>query len=619
MAWSRNRTFLLSLLVGCALGLRPLAAAEPSLTAVLSSSETTVGRPVELEIRVTGASNPKPPGQIEIDGLEIQSMGTSRQYQMNNFSINYSFTFSYMVMPQRAGRFVIPPQTVEAGDEKLQTPELVLNVSAGAGGGAQAARPRRQGGLVEGAEVGFLEMLIPETSAYVGEIVPVQIRVAIGVRTPVQSLQTGVQIAGQGFTTMRMTEPRQSIDTINGRSYHVFIYKTALAAARTGKLEIGPAEMSPVVRVPRPGAQNPFRQRGGPFDDPFFNNFFNDPAFAPSVSREVHLQSEKVTLEMKPLPPGAPPEFAGAVGNFSLKVEASPRKLKVGDPITVRATINGRGNFDRVNAPVLENEAGWHKYPPSDSFKQDDDVGISGAKTFEIVVSPKEGKAELPPLVFTYFDPAKETYVTLKSDPIPLEVEGEAAPATTAPTAAPAASPGATPPAAGTPAPQEVEDILPQLDERTGAVENFEPVYRQRGFWLAQIVPLLVLIGFIAWRWRQARGENRELKRQAALQREAAAAQREMRRADSTAQEYLAQAARAVQLKTALARNANPNTVDAETAANTFQLDEEGRARLRQLFAQRDEVRYSGGANGHSELSPEERREIRELVEGLSV
>lgn len=592
---------------------------EPSVTAVLSNSETSVGQPVELEIQVTGASNPRPPAQITVDGLEIQSMGTSRQYQIQNFSINYSFTFSYMVTPLRAGRLVIPPQPIDVGGDTLETPELTLNVSAGASGGARSAQPNRRSGALDGREIGFMEMLIPETTAYVGEVVPVQIRVAIGMQTPVQSRQTDVQIAGQGFTTMRTTEPRQSIETINGRSYQVFIYKTAVAAARTGKLEIGPAEMNPVVRIPRPGTRNPFRQRGGPFDDPFFNNFFNDPAFAPSVAREVHLESEQATLEVKPLPPNAPSQFAGAVGNFSLKVEASPKKVNVGDPITIRATVTGRGNFDRVNAPVLANDQGWHQYPATDNFRQDDDVGISGAKTFEIVVSPKEKKDELPPLIFSYFDPAKETYVTLQSDPIAIAVEGAAAPAPqAAPTSAPAASPQTSPPPASSPTPaQPVDDILPQLDERTAAEASFAPLYTRRPFWLAQLVLLVTFIAFLAWRWHGRRANNRELKRQAELQREAAAAERALRRSDASAHEYLAQAARTVQLKTAVARKTNPHVVDAEIAAATFGLDEHGRARLRRLFERRDEVRYSGSTNGHSEVSPEERREIQELVEGL--
>ena len=72
--------------------------------------------------------------------------------------------------------------------------------------------------------------------------------------------------------------------------------------------------------------------RGGPFDDPFFNNLFNDPAFAPSMPKEVHLKSEAATLEVKPLPPNPPVEFSGAVGTFIMKVDANPKNAQVGDP-----------------------------------------------------------------------------------------------------------------------------------------------------------------------------------------------------------------------------------------------------------------------------------------------
>src|SRR5207249_2280366 len=98
----------------------------------------------------------------------------------------------------------------------------------------------------------------------------------------------------------------------------------------------------------------------------------------------------------------------------------------------------GRGNFDRVNAPILENDRGWHKYPPSSKFKQDDDVGISGAKSFETVISPNEKKQAVPPFVFVYFDPAKEDYVTLRSEAAPITVEGGAAPAPSIAAASPA-------------------------------------------------------------------------------------------------------------------------------------------------------------------------------------
>jgi hypothetical protein len=300
-----------------------------------------------------------------------------------------------------------------------------------------------------------------------------------------------------------------------------------------------------------------------------------------------------------------------------MRTDANPKKLQVGDPMTVTASISGRGNFDRVTAPALENDAGWHKYPPSDKFAQDDDVGISGTKRFETVVSPKERKDKLPPLVFTFFDPVKETYVSLRSDDLPLRVEGGAAP-TPAPAVAATqpAAPAAADAPAPTPAPQG-QDILYQLNERPVAGQNFAPLYARPVFWLAQLLPLLGLGAFVALRMRQARRDNRDRQRIAHLQHQAAELERRLRGNGATPQEYLADASRTVQLKTALAKNVDPNLVDAETAATAFRLDEQQSARLRQLFEQSDELRYSGGRAGGQTISPQSRQEILDLVENL--
>jgi hypothetical protein len=322
-----QRLLVPSLLLLSAVG---LAAQTPSVTAVLTDSETELGRPVQFEIQVTGASNPKPPAEITVEGLDIDPAGTSRQYQMQNFSVSYSFTFTYTIMPLQAGTFRIPPQIVDVAGQALRTPELtlkVVNSPGGQSGGARGGR-RAGGGNIDPAQIGFVEMLLPKSVAYVGEMIPVQIRLGINMRAPIESLGSGVQIGGQGFTTQKMAEPRQTVETVNGRTYQVYIFKTAIAAARAGKLEIGPAEINPIVRVPRGGQSNRSLPRDLA-DDPFFNNFFNDPAFAPSIPKEVKLKSEPQTVEMKPLPPNAPPEFSGAVGTFILKADANPKTAAV--------------------------------------------------------------------------------------------------------------------------------------------------------------------------------------------------------------------------------------------------------------------------------------------------
>src|SRR6476469_2367878 len=135
----------------------------PSVTAVLSNSEVTVGETVELQIKVTGPGDARPPEEISIDGLEIHSTGTSRQFEIHNFSTNSSVTYNYTILPLRAGRFTIPPQTVHAGGKILRTPELELTV-ADAPGQQTTTRPGRntQSQSSNARDLVFAELIVPK-------------------------------------------------------------------------------------------------------------------------------------------------------------------------------------------------------------------------------------------------------------------------------------------------------------------------------------------------------------------------------------------------------------------------------------------------------------------------
>ena len=599
----------------------------PSVTAVLSNSETVVGEMVELQIKVTGPGDANPPEEILIDGLEIHATGQSRQFEIHNFSTSSSVTYNYTILPLRAGRFTIPPQTVRAGGSLLRTPELILNV-ADEPGRSSGARPSRgtQNQSIRASDLVFAELVVPKKTAYVGEIVPVQIRMGFDPRVRPRLIEPP-EITGQGFTAQKLQESGQNSETINGRPYDVVSYKTAITAARAGKFELGPVKAKAQVLVPR--ARNAPRARSrSPFDlfdldDPFSDPFFSNPFAQMGERREVDIKSEPVALEVKPLPPNAPSSFSGAIGNFTMTTDANPKSVQVGDPITVTTAISGRGNFDRVNAPVVEDERGWHKYPPSSKFKQDDEVGLSGTKTFETVLSPNEKKQSLPLLAFSYFDPVKEQYVTLRSEPVAISVQGGAAPANVA-AAQPASSPAATVtrPASAAQITAKPQDILYQLTERPRATESFAPIYTRRVFWGAQGIPLLALIGFAVWKIRRARINNRQMQRMAALHHEAAELMHNLRRKDASPREYYAEASRVIRVKTALAssgRGIDPNIVDAETAADTFKLNNDERDRLRRLFEQSDEWQYSGAHNGPGRISPENRRDVLELIDNLRV
>jgi hypothetical protein len=584
----------------------------------------TLGDTVDLQIKVTGPGDARPPEEISVDGLEIHSTGTSRQFEIHNFATSSSVTYNYTILPLRAGRFTIPPQTVLAGGKILRTPELALNVTDTPN--QQTTRPGRsaQGTQSRTANVRdlvFAELIIPKKTAYVGEIVPVQIRMGFDARVQPR-LTEPPDITGQGFTAQKMQQSGQNLETINGRTFDVVTFKTAITAARAGKFEIGPVKAKAQVVVPRrrnaPRSRSPFDLFD--LDDPFSDPFFSNPFAGFGERRDIDVTSDPVALEVKPLPPNAPPSFSGAIGSFTMATDAKPKSVQVGDPITVTTAISGRGNFDRVNAPLLEDDRGWHKYPPSSKFKQDDEVGISGTKTFEMVISPNENKQTLPVLAFSYFDPAKEQYVTLHSEQTPITVQGGA------PAPAVAAQPRSSSSATSNRSHAAVansdkpQDILYQLTEPSRTVASFEPLYTRRAFWVAQSLPLAALFVFAGWKIRRARLDDREARRIGALQHEAADLMHKLRRDDASPQEYYAEASRVVRLKAALAspnRSVDPNVVDAETAAETFKLDTDSRDRLRRLFEQNDEWQYSGTHNGPKTISPENRRDVLELIENL--
>ncbi len=610
------RRLILIVFLGLA-GVSLADAEAPDVTAVLTSSETEVGRPVQLQIKVSGDPEATPPSEITADGLDIRYAGNSQLVESRNFHFSYSVVFNYTIRPLKAGTFTIPAQVVRSKGAELHTEALTLNVAPNdASSGAPARSGRgRSGGAIDERKLVFAELIVPNTTAYVGELVPVEIRLGFNSRVRAR-LAEGPNLTGQGFTTQRMPEPKQSIETVDGITYQIVTFKTAIAAARSGKFDVGPVEAKALVQVPRragSGARSPFDVFG--MDDPFNDPFFSDPFAGVPEQRQIDIKSRAATLDVKPLPPNPPASFGGAVGIFNFSTDVKPKTAQVGDPLTVTADISGRGNFDRVTAPTLAADRGWHAYPPSANFKANDDVGLSGTKTFEMVLTPNENKTAVPPLEFSYFDPLKEKYVTLHSDPIPIVVEGGAAPA---PSAAVAAA-STTPPPSAKPTPAaQPDDILYQLTDQPRWVDSFAPIFLRPAFWAVQALPLLGLIGFFGWKSRQRRLANREGLRRAAWEEESAELQKKLRRGDESPDAYFAGAQRVVQLKTALARRVEPNTVDAETAIAALSLDEEKRERVRELFRRSDELRYSGAQNGHGPVSEQTRREVLDLIDHLS-
>jgi hypothetical protein len=176
--------------------------------------------------------------------------------------------------------------------------------------------------------------------------------------------------------------------------------------------------------------------------------------------RQTTVATQSAKLEVKPLPKdGQPENFSGAIGQFALQASAAPKQAAAGDPISLNVTVSGRGNFDAMGAPVLLDADGWRTYPPGEKFEasQSDLIGFNGEKRFEYMIVAREDRSKTPIAELSFFDPAIEKYVTVRSNSIAVTAKG----GKVDPSPVAAASPTPEPQTAPSPAaPVQAEDQL---------------------------------------------------------------------------------------------------------------------------------------------------------------
>lgn len=450
--------------------------------ATLSQESTAVGQPVQFTVSVEGARGAQVPQTLQIDGLDARYSGKSEQMQMQFGSGGYRRTvtasYTYLIVPLREGSFTIPAIPVQVDGKTLKTQPLTLRVTSGQGGSipvlpamptqpgiqgtpSSSQNPQARSSPGEPAERKsvFGELLVPKTTAFAGEVIPVEIRFYFDARYQAR-LQDRPGFSGNGFTVMDLSKPIERRQDIDGVTYNVVSFQTAITPAKSGPLEIPGATLEAQI-------QSPSTQRR----DDFFGGLFGQMM----ETRPVTITTDPTELEVKPLPrEGRPENFGGAIGQFSLAATASPKKVAANDPVSLHVTVAGRGNFEGMSAPELVDADGWRTYPPGENFvpSASDPIGFNGEKRFEFMLLARKDQTATPVAEFSFFDPAMEKYVTLKTAPVPVIAQGGAAPAAT-PAAVASAAPSAPPSPAG---------VAP-ASEATGLVQNFET---------STFVPLLV-------------------------------------------------------------------------------------------------------------------------------
>lgn len=413
------------LLAAALAGLCALSLAAPALAlnaaADLDRDTVEIDGNLYLTVAVTGDSagvqEPKLPN---LQSFNVYSSGRSQSISIINGKISTSVTFTYVLTPRFLGRQVIPPITVSDGRSTASTQELAVTVvKAQQQPQQQRPRPVRQSRAVQQAARSaanrgdqlFLKAETDKKSAYPGEQITISIKFYTAVR-----LASNPQYVPPTFKNLiaeDMPPVRGGETDIGGLRYAYSEIKAALFALGPGPAEVRPATV--VAQVPDPSELDPF-------DPNFLQKYLAMGVGQGGQTREF--VSEKLELDIKPLPPGAPASFAGAVGNYTISAAADRADARAGEAVNFSVTVAGSGNLKTLVAPKFPELPDFKVFDTMSSLdiKKDGDV-ISGKKTFTYILVPRsEGRKTLPSVKFAFFDPKAEAYRQLETEPVTISV-----------------------------------------------------------------------------------------------------------------------------------------------------------------------------------------------------
>jgi hypothetical protein len=498
----------------------------PSFTARLLRNPVGIGESFPFEITLSTDNqrmeNYRPP---DFRGFRVvaEQPSQSTQFQLGGGGslMRQTYTWHYQLIALQKGKLTIGSAAVRVEGRELRTDKVSVTVVE-AGQAPQPARPPRArfprgfpgfpdpSSLFPGfadddepvpapvepdraaGQRNFLRVLPSKTRAFVGEQITIEWLLCLAERqnnfSPTKEPRT------DGFWVEELEVPQSqrglslTEQVIDGRVYLVApLMRKALFALKPGRYTISPLEAD-ISKV----------------------GFFGAPL------RSEHLKAEPLTIEVVPLPAGAPAGLdPSAVGSFTLNAQVDRDHVQVGEAITLKLQLTGQGNLRKIALPTVPRLPGWKLYDPKISVELERVSEISGSKTAEYLLLPEQpGQTQIPPLALTYFDTGKASYVTLKTAPIPLTVTGQA-------TAAAPVAAVPTPAAAGSENLLAI-DVRPLRNRPTLRRDLGAALYRSPVFLGVVIVPP-VLLGLVsvARLARSRFGQETEGKRRRRLHRQA--------------------------------------------------------------------------------------------------
>jgi hypothetical protein len=376
----------------------------------IEKSNLKVGESTQINYIFSGNGDDFSPPSFK--GFNIGGSYQSNNYTNINGVASAQTSYSFIIQATKPGKFFIEPASIYYRGKIVNSKGINITVANGktinqSQNLTSAPTKTNKVQNKNNGNVLFIEAQTNKDNAFLNEPVVVEYVIFIDPRIQIEAgIETKPKYNGFWSQTEDISSSQWQQTSVGNRVYYSKVFKKALLyPQKTGKLVIDPLSINFNIKYPT-----------GETD--FFGN--QDYEII-----EKNITSNTKTLTINNLPEkGKPKDFTGAVGNFNFDVTIDKQELKSGETIQMNVVVSGSGNLKLFDLPKPNLPKSFEIFEPEHQEKVTDNInGINGKiiDTYNIIPQ-QNGWFNLPNQQFSFFDPSTESYKTIQTKSVNINV-----------------------------------------------------------------------------------------------------------------------------------------------------------------------------------------------------
>ena len=379
--------------------------AQVQFEAKVSKNSLGVNERLRIDFTMNADGDNFVPPNFEACGFRVvggPSQSVSQSWINGKSSFNKSYI--YILLPTQKGALTLKQASIEINGQVYKTLPIKINVT----NAVEMPKDPNEAPAISADDNIYLVADISKANPYLNEPITVVYKLYFSYNIGISNWRELNKPKYNDFWSQNIDIKQLKAEDgmFKGERYrYVILRKTVLYPQKSGKLEIEPLSLDIDCQVPS-------NRR----------NFWGQPLMTEDSKR---VSAGSKVINVKTLPEnGKPEDFSGAVGRFNFQVKPSKTVLKNGESLDLDISVAGTGNLKLFTLPKPVVPSALEMYDPvHDENVTTPLTGMTGKISDKYTIIPQyKGNYQIKPLRFTYFDLGSNSYKTMTSEPITINV-----------------------------------------------------------------------------------------------------------------------------------------------------------------------------------------------------